>query len=212
MGMMNINLETNKEIDKVLESGARNCLVVLTSRPGYVGDDIRKKMDFEVTIEGLSGKNIKKCSKIYLDEKKKSKRMLKQAKAVGIYKSPDHFFHRVLSQSSMSDESLLRVPILLLMTCFIYEENQSLPKTRNGILKTLYKLLGNRSAVKTHGNTSDVPENMLSKLGKLAWDALKRDELTLLKVSSIFYGKGPCIYILYIEVKTEIIFFLINWI
>ena len=186
---------SNQEIDKVLESGIGNCFVVLTSRPGFVGDDIRKKMDYEVTIEGLSVKNIKKCSKLYLDGKKKSKHMLKQAKSVGIYKSTDHFLHKVLSSSSIVDDSLLQIPIMLLMTCFIYEKNQSLPKTRTDILKTLYTLLGDRSTVKMSGNTSDVHKNVLSKLGKLAWEALKRDELTLLKVSNIVHGKGACIYI-----------------
>ena len=74
---------------------------------------------------------------------------------------------------------------MLLMTCFIYEEEHSLPTTRTGILKTMYILLGQRSAIKTSGKTSEQKEafeDTLTKLGKLAWDALKRDELILKKV------------------------------
>ena len=62
---------SSKEVDKVLKSGIGNCFIVLTSRPGYVGDKIRRKMDYEVTIEGLSVENIKKCSKLYMDSREK---------------------------------------------------------------------------------------------------------------------------------------------
>ena len=177
--------ESNKEIDKVLESGVGNCFLVLTSRPGYVGDEIRRKMDYEVTIEGLSVENIKKCSKLYMNCKNKSADMLRQAKSVGIFKPIGGLFHRIFFSSCMIDHALLRIPILLLMTCFIYEENHSLSDTRTNILKTLYTLLGQRSAIKISGTAIDEKEafeNTLSKLGKLAWDALERDELILERV------------------------------
>ena len=176
---------SNKEIDTVLESGIGNCFVVLTSRPGYVREEIRNKMDYAVAIEGLSIENIEKCSKLYLDDKKKSADLLKQAKQVGIYKPTDGLLQRIFFSSSMVDHALLRIPIMLLMTCFIYEENQSLPKTKTGILRTLYTLLGQRSEIKiSDHNTAekDAHENTLLKLGKLSWEALKRDELILRKV------------------------------
>ena len=180
----------NKEIENVIQDGIGNSFIILTSRPGYVDDNIRKKMDYEVTIEGLSVRNIMKCSKLYLDDKKKCVVMLKQAEAVGIYKSNDRFFNRVFSSSCMTEDELLRIPIILLMICFIYEENQSLPQNRADILKTLYKLLGDRSAVKVSGNICDEHEYMLSKLGKLAWEALKANELILNKVSGILTSIG----------------------
>ena len=176
----------NKEIDNVLQSGNGNSFIILTSRPGYVDHNIRRKMDYEVTIEGLSVRNIKKCSKLYLDSKKKSLLMLKQANAAGIYKSSHRFFQRVFSPSSLTDDALLRIPIILLMICFIYEENQSLPHNRTNILKTLYKLLGDRSAIKMSGCISDKHDDILSKLGKLAWQALQNDRLILNKVSGTF--------------------------
>ena len=150
-------------------------------------------MDYEVTIEGLSVRNIKKCSELYLDDKKKSKLMLKQAKAVGLYKSTDRFFHRVFSPISVTDDALLRIPIVLLMICLIYEENQSLPENTTDILKTLYKLLEDRSAVKESGSISD-EHDKLSKLGKLAWEALKRDKLILNKVRVIFNRNSSNVY------------------
>ena len=188
----------NKEIDEAMLSGVGNCFLVITSRPGYVGEEIRKKMDYEVTIEGLSVGNIKKCSKLYMDCKEKSADMLKQAKAVGIYKPCGSLFHKVFFSSSMNDHALLRIPIMLLMTCFIYEENHSLPANRTNIFKALFMLLGKRTVNKSYGSTTyekEAFENTLLKLGQLAWDALKRDELILEKVRSsmislvnIFYG------------------------
>ena len=188
---------SNKEIDNVIQSGIGNCFVVLTSRPGYVGDDIRRKMDYEVTIEGLSVENIKKCSKLYMDCKEKSADMLKQAKLVGIYKPSGSLFHRIFLSSSMIDHALLRIPIMLLMTCFIYEEEHSLPKSKTDILKTLYTLLGQRSEIKTFGRTTkqtEAFENTLSKLGKLAWGALKRDELILKRVRTSFLSVVNILY------------------
>ena len=128
----------NKEIDEAIQSGVGNCFLVLTSRPGYVSDEIKKIMDYEVTIQGLSVENIKKCSLLYMDCKEKSADMLKQAKTVGIYKPSGGLFHKVFFSSSMIDHALLRIPILLLMTCFIYEEKSSLPKNKTDILKTLF--------------------------------------------------------------------------
>ena len=175
----------NKEIDEAMKSGVGNCFLVVTSRPGYVGDEIKQKMDYEVSIEGLSVENIKKCSQLYMDCKKKSADMLKQAKLVGIFKPTDGVFNRVFFSSSMIDHALLKIPIMLLMTCFIYEKNHSLPKSRSKILKTLYTLLGHRSGMKLPGRTRNeryLHQNTLSKFGQLAWDALTRDELMLRKV------------------------------
>ena len=176
----------NIEIDNAIKEGIGNCYIILTSRPGYVSDEIRNKMNYQVTIEGFSVENIKKCSKLYLETKRKSVHMLKQASIVGLYSPTDGFFQRTFSPHSMIDHALLRIPIILLMTCFIYEQNQSLPKTKTDILKTLYKLLADRSELKISDQSSeeyhDTYENILMKLGKLAWDALQKDELTLKKV------------------------------
>ena len=183
---------SNKDIDNALQSGVGNSFIVLTSRPGYVGDEIRKKMDYEVTIEGLTAQNIEKCSNLYLDNETKCAHMLNQAKAVGIYQPSGSFYQWMFSPGTMKDHALLRIPIILLMTCFIYEANQSLPKSRTDILQTLYKLLGERSGIKQSGRASEAPDadtdahdDTLFQLGRLAWEALKRDELVLRKVSQL---------------------------
>ena len=144
---------------------------------------------YEVTIEGLSVQNIEKCSNLYLDNEKKCTHMLKQAKAVGIYQPSGGLFQRIFSPGNMKDHALLRIPIMLLMTCFIYEANQSLPKSITDILKTLYKLLRDRSTVKqSQGTDADAHVETLFHLGKLAWNALQEDELVLRKVSQQYLG------------------------
>ena len=102
--------------------------------------------------------------------------MLKQARSVEFLKSTGGLFQKY--------QALLRIPILLLMTCYIYEEYQCLPAKRTDILRNIYTLLMQRSATKISKRTTneDYTYDTLSKLGKLAWDALKRDELFLKEV------------------------------
>ena len=58
---------TNKDIDKVIESGIGNCFLILTSRPGdYLEKEIRDQMDGEIIIEGVSVQQIWECSNRYL--------------------------------------------------------------------------------------------------------------------------------------------------
>ena len=172
----------NKDIDSVLKSRVGNCFLVLTSRPDFVSNEIRKQMDVHINIEGLSAENIKKCCDKYLHVKEKRRELLKQAASVGIY-HPDGFIPRLLSFGKPPDTALLRIPIILLMTCFIYEQNESLPKSKTEIIKTLYRLLGERSDVRAAQNVEHTKhENVLFKLGKLAWEAIRNDKLQLQKV------------------------------
>ena len=91
---------TNQDIDKLVNQGIGKCLIILTSRPGFLDKEIRDKFDGEITIEGLSEENIKLCSSNYLQSEEKSDELLQQAKDAGIY-------------------NLLRVPIILLMACVV---------------------------------------------------------------------------------------------
>ena len=45
--------EANKEIDSVIEMPDINTFVILTSRPGYIGKELKNEMDGEVVIEGF---------------------------------------------------------------------------------------------------------------------------------------------------------------
>ena len=78
-------------------------------------------MDGEVIIEGFNEENINKCSVQYLENEDSAVKMISQAKEVGIY-------------------DLLKIPIVLLMTCVIYVEHKSLPRT---VTKIYGKIFGN---------------------------------------------------------------------
>ena len=77
---------TNKDIDRVIESGIGNCFLIITSRPGdYLKREIRDQMDGEIIIEGFSKEKIVECSTKYLGSAQMSTEMLHQAKETGIY-------------------------------------------------------------------------------------------------------------------------------
>ena len=166
---------TNEHIDKVIKSTIGKCFLLLTSRPKpdhtakhILAKQIRDKMDGEVVIEGFSAENIRKCCSQYLGSEQKADEMLQEATERGVY-------------------PLLHVPILLFMVCVLYNEKKSLPKSRTRLFDTIYKLIIDRSTMKTFGCKADDLEQldtMLITLGEFAWEALQKDvgQLLLSKV------------------------------
>ena len=170
---------TNAEIDRAIGYSIGNCFLVITSRPDlpsrkghYVSQEIRNKMDGEVIIKGFNEENISKCSVQYLENESSAVEMIGQAKEVGIY-------------------DLLKIPIVLLMTCVIYSEHKSLPKTMTNIYGKIFEMVIDRTALKCFqpGLYTDVKEYLdvlLCALGELSWNALQNDvqQLLLRKVKS----------------------------
>ena len=127
-------------------------------------------MDGEVTIDGFNDENIKNCSVQYLGSKKKSSKMISQAKKVGIY-------------------DLCKVPVILLMTCVIYIEHQSLPNSKTEMYRQIFEIFIDRTAIKTfesgyYADLKDCLDKILAALGELSWKALQNDiqQLLLKKV------------------------------
>ena len=157
---------TNEHVDKAIKSTVGKCFLLLTSRPKpdesrkeFLAKQIRNKMDGEVVIEGFSEENIRKCSVQYLGNEEKADKMFQEAKDKQVY-------------------PLLNVPILLFMVCVLYNENGFLPKTRTKLFHTIYKLIVDRSTMKTFGCKADdleQLESMLFTLGQFAWEALQND-------------------------------------
>ena len=163
---------TSRELDHAIQKTLGKCFLILTSRPKEGKDfteNIRKKMDGEVVIEGFSERNIKKCCSRYLGSKKEAKHFLKEsAKKADLYK-------------------LLHVPIILLMTSVLYNEGEkkSLPERKTELYENLYEFLMDRSTLKSNNYgcySSEIPnlQDMLQTLGKFAWEALQRDVKQLL--------------------------------
>ena len=164
--------ETNTEVDRAIEKTIGKCFLILTSRPqdqkGFT-IKIRNKMAGEVEIRGFSEKNIKKCCSKYLGSEEEADKFLEEAK----------------TKTSLYE--LLNVPIILLMTSVLYNENEqkSLPERKTELYENLYEFLMDRSTLKPNNfgsYSSEVwnLEGMLQTLGKFAWEALQNDVRQLL--------------------------------
>ena len=181
---------TNTELDRAIEKTVGNCFLILTSGPKEGKDftgNIRKKMDGEVVIEGFSEENIKKCCSQYLGSDREAEQLLEEAqKKAGLYE-------------------LLKVPIILLITSVLYNENEksvpekrlkvsvdvykcnkkSLPERRTELYENLYEFLMDRSTLKSNNYgcySSEVPnlQEMLQTLGRFAWETLQMEVQQLL--------------------------------
>ncbi len=164
---------TNDDIDTFLDYGRGNCLVIVSSRPGSFLKEIKEASDEEVQITGLSWENMEKIAKQSLGDIKKCSLFLKQAQQAGL-------------------EKLLRIPIVLLMACAVFVEHNSLPSNRTEIFEKIVAMCISRTTLKTMGKTGKDVENLYDlkvKLGKLAWEALRKTKRKLLlsKVRHSFY-------------------------
>ena len=157
---------TNTAIDDAIESTVGNCFLILTSRPGYVSKEVKKEMDGEIIIEGFSEENISKYSTKYFGSKDKSEAMLKQARQSGI-------------------RDLLHVPIILLLVCFLFEQDSSLPATQTKLFQAIFTMvvlrLINRNPDGKFADQEYV-DNLLLTLGKVSWEALQTRQFLLRKV------------------------------
>ena len=164
---------TNKDIDDAIEKTVGSSVLILTSRPGYLSKTIRSTMRNIATIKGFNKENIMKSSELLLGNTDKAETMIEQAKKAGIY-------------------HLLHVPIILLFSCLVFQEHNSLPKTRTEIYKEIFRLLIDRSTEKDDSVKDldkDSLEDLLDILGEASWEALQKDtgELLLNKVNITYY-------------------------
>ena len=108
------------------------------------------------TIKGFSKENIMKSSELLLGSKEQAEAMIYQARKAGIY-------------------DLLHVPIILLFSCLVFQEHNSLPKTRTEIYQEIFRLLIDRSAEKDESVkdlNKDSLDDLLDILGEASWEAL----------------------------------------
>ena len=165
---------TNRELDQALEKTVGKCFLILTSRPKEGKDftgKIRKKMDGGVVIEGFSEVNIQKCCSRYLGSEE-----------------AEEFLEEAKKQADLYE--LLKVPIILLMTSVLYNEDKKkslaeddkkgLPERKTELYENLYEFVMDRSTLKPNNfecYSSEVPniQDMLQTLGRFAWEALQRD-------------------------------------
>ncbi len=170
----------NDDIDDLILNGRHNCLVVVSSRSGDFLQQIRNCADEELTIMGFSPQNIKKCARQYLTSEDKCPEFLMQASDVGLHDAKHYPSHPDYSGA-------LHVPILLLMSCAVYNRNNSLPPSKTGLFDRIVDMSISRTTLKRIGKDASEIVNLGDlkvKLGRLAWEALNKQtkQLLLLKV------------------------------
>ncbi len=173
---------SNAEIDEIILNGRENCIIIVSSRSGEFLEPIRGNVGEEVRITGFSYENIIKCTEQYLGSEQLRKEFLLQAERAGIH-------------GKNRWQSLLHVPIILLMACTVFNENSSLPSNKTGLFGQIVHMSVSRTTLKTMGKTASELVNLhqlLVKLGKLAWTALTRDskQLLIYKVRSKLWKSG----------------------
>ena len=121
-------------------------------------------MDGEIEIKGFSKENIKKCSSKYLGSDEIADKFLKQAEKSQI-------------------RELLHVPIVLLMSCMVFNERGSLPETQTELFSIAREIIMDRTTLKTFEKTSSELEDLeswLDVLGEMSWEALQSNDRQLL--------------------------------
>ncbi len=172
---------TNDQIDEILLHGKGNCFIILTSRPGDYLKTLRERMDEEVEISGFSYENIRKCAQQYLETKQLCEEFLSQAEQAAIHTHLEPI--RGIYFNMGEYKGLLHIPIILLMACTVFSENKCLPSSKTGLFKQVILMCISRTTKRTMGKTASEVSNLhdlMLKLGKLAWEALNRDNKQLL--------------------------------
>ena len=133
-----------------------------------MSQEIRDKMNGEVTIEGFNEESKRRFCTEYFESEEESEELLKQA-------------YEKLGKDNYNE--LLSTPVVLLMICVLYEENRYLPNTRTKLYETVREQTMDRTTWKTFGCKSSQVKDITRKtcvLGKFAWEALNGDIQQLL--------------------------------
>ncbi len=167
------NSGVNTDIDNLIHNGRDNCLVIVTSRSGNFLQKIRNHADEEMRITGFSKENIVKCAKQYLASEEKCSDFLKQAKNVGLHSTSEWGYYT----------GVLYVPIILLMSCAVYNRKNSLPSNKTDLFDTIVDMSISRTTLKRIGKDAGEITNLKDlkvKLGRFAWEALNKETKQLL--------------------------------
>ena len=133
-----------------------------------------------VQIEGFSKENIQECSELFLKSKEKSEAMIEQAMKITCSSNKvTHIFGNWEFQP-MGYYELLRIPIILLLTCVVNNEKNRLPTTQTELYETVFDILIARTALKTftpgmHADNKDFTEALMFGLDCLMVSSAERD-------------------------------------
>ena len=152
-------------IDQIWERNLlRDCHVIMTTRPTEA-DKVRKSSDVQCQIKGFDSKDqVKQFASKYLT-----------------YPQEVEGLENYLSKENIWD--IAEIPLLLLMLCYVWKDRhrEELPKSRLGLYERFVKTLLYQMAVKeskceVQRNILDFYKEELTKIGKLALDALLKGD------------------------------------
>ena len=102
------------------------------------------------------------------------------------YLQDDDLVNDFFYQASYSTATaLLHIPILSLMLCAVFQEKESLPNSKTELYSDIFEVIMDRTTLKKFDSTSAELERVkdfTSKLGKISWEALQKNNLLLKKV------------------------------
>ena len=163
----------NKEIDDAIKRDSLgHCCIILTSRTSRQLIDVRKYMDIEVEILGFDKETAENYAGKYLGSTSKAKTLIDKIHDMDADQPPRH---RSIDEF-YSLAGLTRLPILLQMLCVLDQGKYSLPDTKAGIIYSLIERSIRRSALRsTETMLSQEIKIVLQRLGKAAWESLRKD-------------------------------------
>ncbi len=164
---------TNDQMDSVLHrSSLWDSWIILTSRPFDQVDLIKPHFDAEATIIGFSPENIQVYASKFLGSEIVGYNFVERAK-----------MNQILD--------ILGIPLILQMTCVLFQSGHSLPYSKTETTKAIvdwsieYSTYRQKHPVTARSSQRDIG-NMLFKLGKLAWESLQRNIKQLLLKKVLF--------------------------
>ncbi len=156
---------TNNDIDCAIVKGRLpDCCVFLTSRDTKELTQVKHYMDVEAEITGFDPKRIKEYITKYLESANEYKSFMQLATSSNLI--------------SYKGYGILQVPIMLHMICFLYQREESLPKTMTGVISAIVERCPDweeirRSGQKTVEEIKVLLESALVSLGKVCWERLQ---------------------------------------
>ena len=178
-GLDEFKMGIYKSVDAAIKHNTGNAFLTLTTRPGKKMKSIQKYMNAEAIIQGFSDISVMKFVHKFFKDPKVANRMLFTSSKSGI-------------------SEFLHIPILLVMSCWIYKVESKLPKKRVQILEKIVHWSIKRNFERCCISKADTKiTNLLLKLGQVAWEELQNDNLLMDKVGQIHNNCGmpdpPCL-------------------
>ena len=133
-----------------------------------------------VQIEGFSKENIQECSERFLKSKEKSEDLIVKAMKITCSSNKVTDIFGNWEFQPIGYYELLRIPIILLLTCVVNNEKNRLPTTQMELYETVFDILIDRTALETftpgmHADNKDFTEAPMFGLGDVSWSALQKE-------------------------------------